>query len=164
MQVALEKIDPTQYPLDQAVLELEDVQKLIPHRYEFTQFHKVLAIDEEAKTCVAYRKGEVDEFWVRGHVPGRPMMPGVMMIETLAQVGVVHGHAQWGMHKTHKWVGFGGVEGVRFRGLVEPGEDLWIQGLMIRADPRRGYLKWKGQIMRASGDVVCEGTVIGMSF
>ena len=87
-------IDPRQYPLDQAVLELEDIQKLIPHRYEFTQLHKVLAFDDEAQTCVGFREGEEDEFWVRGHVPGRPMMPGVMMIETMAQMGVVHGHAR----------------------------------------------------------------------
>jgi 3-hydroxyacyl-[acyl-carrier-protein] dehydratase len=164
MHVSLEKIDPSQYPADKAILELEDIQKLIPHRFEFTQIHKVLAMDLEERTCVAFRKGEPDEFWVRGHVPGRPIMPGVMMIEVLAQAGVVHGHAQFGMHENHKWVGFGGVEGVRFRGLVEPGEDLWINGRMLRADARRGYLKWQGRLTRADGQIVCEGTIIGMSF
>lgn len=164
MTNAPEKIDPSQFPSDQAVLELDDIQKLIPHRYEFTQVHKVLAFDDEAKTCVAWRKGEPDEFWVRGHVPGRPMMPGVMMLEVLAQTAVVHGHSRWGMNDQHKWVGFGGVESVRFRGIVEPGEDLWVSGYMVRADARRGYLKWMGQIYRGDGELVCEGTVIGMSF
>lgn len=164
MHVALEKIDPSQYPADKAILELEDIQKLIPHRYEFAQVHKVLALDTENRTCVAFRKGEPDEFWVRGHVPDRPIMPGVMMIEVLAQTGVIHSHAEFGMHEHHKWVGFGGVEGVRFRGLVEPGEDLWISGRMLRADTRRGYLKWQGRLTRADGKIVCEGTIIGMSF
>ena len=113
---------------------------------------------------VGFREGEEDEFWVRGHVPGRPMMPGVMMIETMAQMGVVHGHARWGMHESHKWVGFGGVEKVRFRGVVEPGENLYIPGKMIRVDLRRGYLKWEGQIVRENGDLVCEATIIGMAF
>lgn len=157
-------IDPSQYALDQPVLDLAGIQKLIPHRYEFTQVHKILAFDDDAKTCVGFREGSEDEFWVRGHVPGRPMMPGVLMIEAMAQTGVVHGHSRWGMNENHKWVGFGGVEKVRFRGIVEPGENLYIPGRMVRADARRGYLKWEGQIVRENGDLICEATIIGMSF
>lgn len=157
-------IDPSQYPLDQAALDLEDIQKLIPHRYEFTQVHKILAFDDEEQTCVGFREGSEDEFWVRGHVPGRPMMPGVLMIEALAQTGVLHAFSRWDLKKNHEWVGFGGVERVRFRSVVHPGENLYIPGRMLRADCRRGYLKWEGQVLREDGELVCEATVIGMPF
>jgi 3-hydroxyacyl-[acyl-carrier-protein] dehydratase len=157
-------INPQDYPPDQPELDLAGIQELIPHRHEFTQLHSVLSFDPEAETCVGFRRADPDEFWIRGHVPGRPMLPGVLMIETLAQTGIVHAHHQYVKGEVHPWIGFGGVEKVRFRGVVEPGEDLWIPGHMVRIDVRRGYVKWEGQILRGNGDLIASATIIGMSF
>lgn len=160
----LAKIDPSAFPTDSPLLDLDEIQKLLPHRFEFVQVHKILSFDEDAKTCVAFREGADEEFWVRGHIPGRPMMPGVLMIEALAQAGILHAHVCWELHKSHPWVGFGGVERVRFREVVGPGEDLWLTGTMTRIDLRRGFVKWEGQALRGDGAVVCEATVLGLPF
>jgi len=157
-------INPSDYPEDQPVLDLDGIQKLIPHRHEFTQLHAMLGFDFDAHTCVGFRKGESDEFWVRGHVPGRPMMPGVLMIEAMAQTGIVHAHHQYVEGEARPWIGFGGVEKVRFRGVVEPGENLWIPGHMMRIDVSRGYVKWEGQILRGNGDLIASATIIGIAF
>jgi 3-hydroxyacyl-[acyl-carrier-protein] dehydratase len=157
-------INPGDFPSDQPVLNLAGIQELIPHRHEFTQLHAILDFDTEAETCVGFRQAEPNEFWERGHIPGRPMMPGVLMIEALAQTGIVHAHAQYGSQGEHPWVGFGGVEKVRFRGMVEPGEDLWIPGRMVRIDMKRGYVKWEGQVLRGNGDLIASATIIGMAF
>ncbi|NQU50843.1 MAG: hypothetical protein HQ519_19495 [Planctomycetes bacterium] len=157
-------IDPKDFPADQVVLDLEGIQNLIPHRYEFTQFHSILHWDDEKKLVVGYRKAQDTEFWERGHIPGRPLLPGVLMVEAMAQVGVVQGFARFGMKEYHDWIGFAGVESVRFRGAVGPGEDLWIAGILQRVNPKRGYIKWNGQVIRGDGALMAEATILGMPF
>lgn len=157
-------IDPADFPPDQQVVDLAGVESVLAHRYEFQQVHALLGFDEENDIGVGFRKAKEEEFWVRGHIPGRPIFPGVLMIEAMAQTAVVHARARWEIDEKHKWIGFGGVEKVRFRGVVGPGEDLWLPGKMVRIDTRRGYLKWQGQVVRGDGQVVCDATVVGVSF
>ncbi len=157
-------IDPRDYPSDKPALDLDGIHQLIPHRHEFTQVHSILNWNDEEKSCVGFRKGEEDEFWVRGHIPGRPMLPGVLLLEALAQVGIIQIHARCGMSDYHPWIGFAGAEGVRFRGVVHPGEDLWLPGHLIKLDVSRGYVKWTGQALRSNGEMVANATIVGKSF
>ncbi len=157
-------INPADYPSDRCVLDLDGIQKFLPHRYEFTQVHSILDWDKESKFSVGFRKGQPDEFWERGHIPGRPIFPGVLMVEAMAQTGVVHAFAEFGVKEYHDWIGFAGIDDVRFRDAVGPNEDLWIPGHLTRINAKRGYLRWKGQVIRATGEVVAEATVLGMPF
>jgi len=157
-------IDPKDYPSDRCVLDLDGIQQLIPHRHEFTQVHSILDWDVESKFCVGFRKGQENDFWERGHVPGRPIFPGVLMVEAMAQTGVVFSFAKLGVKEHHDWVGFAGFDNVRFHDAVGPNEDLWIPGHITRVNPKRGYIRWSGQIIRANGELVAEANILGMPF
>ncbi len=154
-------IDPVQYPIDQVVLDTEGIESCNPQRFEFRLLDSVLCSDPEKNLLVAHRHVPKDDFWTRSHFPGRPLMPGVLMLEALAQAACVHSFMQF-ERPEGKVIGLGGVEKARFRDSVEPGTDLWVAGTMERYSVPRAYLKWVGYILKADGSLVCEGTVIGI--
>ena len=82
----------------------------------------------------AFRDVKEDEFWVRGHIPGRPLLPGVLMIETAAQM--VSYYAMTAL-PNRGFVGFSGVDNVKFRGQVTPGQRLIVVGKMVEVKRRR---------------------------
>ena len=88
--------------LDLATLNLEDVAvskeailELNAQREEFEQLDKIISIDLESGLAVGIKRQTADEFWTRGHIPGRPIMPGVLMIEMAAQLGSVLYHLKF---------------------------------------------------------------------
>lgn len=154
-------INPSEYPLDQIELNTKGIEACNPQRFEFRLLDSVLHSDSQNNFLVAHRHVPVNDFWTRGHFPGRPLMPGVLMLEALAQAACVHSFMQF-ERPEGKVIGLGGVEKSRFRDSVEPGTDLWIAGTMERYSVPRAYLKWKGYILKSNGSLVCEGTVIGI--
>lgn len=84
------------------------------------------------------------------------------MVEMLAQAGSLHSHfyARLG---PEVFIGFAGLEKVRFRGSVAPGTPLWIAGKVIKGYPSRHMYQWDGQIMTEDGTLVCTGQVIGLA-
>ena len=86
----------------------EQICQVNPHRFEFQQLDGVFFIDDEAKLMAGYRDVRDDEFWVRGHIPGRPLLPGVLIIESAAQL-----ISYWAMKCAYHdgFLGFGGVDG-----------------------------------------------------
>ncbi|MBT3339529.1 MAG: beta-hydroxyacyl-ACP dehydratase [Planctomycetes bacterium] len=155
-------IDPSQYPLDQIYMTGTECGRFNPQRFEFAQITNVLSLDKEANLIVAHRHVG-DEFWARGHLPGRPLFPGVLMIECMAQCASVHAHLQTPLPEGG-FIGFGGIDDVRFREPVTPGTDLLIAGSVLKASPKRSYFKWKGQMMKLDGTIVAEATVTGVGF
>jgi len=77
--IDLDKID-----LDDLVFGVDDIERINPHRYEMRQLDGVIWHDPETAAVVGFKDVTPDEFWVRGHIPGRPLMPGVIMIEAAA--------------------------------------------------------------------------------
>jgi len=127
-------VDLAKIDMNQIVADQHGVCKINPHRDEFQQLHGILFIDRENEIIVGFRDVRDDEFWVRGHIPGRPIFPGVLMIETAAQLVsyyVVSKDAGRG------FLGFGGVDDVKFRGTVEPGQRLVMVGKLLENRPRR---------------------------
>lgn len=154
-------IDPKDYPPDKLFMTLEQVQELNPHRHEFAQLDGVLHFDPENNLFVGLRDVREDEFWVRGHIPGRPIFPGVLMCETLAQAASIH--AQLLMNpEDDVFIGFGALDDVRFRGQVSPGTKLWVVGRILRLSTKRAYFKWEGALLREDGTQVCSAAVTGM--
>ncbi|MCA9266497.1 MAG: beta-hydroxyacyl-ACP dehydratase [Planctomycetales bacterium] len=96
------------------------------------QLTAIIYLDEETTTCVGYKDISEQEFWVRGHMPGMPLMPGIVMCEAAAQM------CSWVTQRLDllgaEMVGFGGMEEVYFRGPVVPGDRLVIacQRLKLR--------------------------------
>ena len=107
------------------VYDREAVEGANPQRFEMQQLDGILWCDVEKQQLLGYKDVTDDEFWVRGHIPGRPLMPGVIMIEAAAQLS-----SFFVKEICHEpgFVGFSGIESAKFRSLVEPGQRLYLLG------------------------------------
>ncbi len=144
----------------------QEVLELVPQQAPFRFIDEIISLDEE-QIVGAYRFRE-DEFFYRGHFPGRPITPGVILIETMAQIGVV----AYGMYllacqrhvRPSQMKGplslFSLADGVEFKGIVKPGERVIVRGKKIYM--RRGALKVDVSMERENGEVVCVGKLAGM--
>jgi len=132
-----------------------------PQRHEFVQLTAVLHWDREQRLMVGHRAVRADEFWVRGHIPGRPLLPGVLMIETMAQLASVLCRCQFGLDDY--FFGFYGVDRIRFRRPVPPPADLWVVSRVVRGGPDQALMRCEGQILDAGGQVVADGVVLGIN-
>ena len=134
------------YDLDTVVADLEEIRKYNPQRYEFEMLTAIVLIDNVRNVIVGYKDTSADDFWVRGHMPGMPLMPGVMMCEAAAQLASYYTqkHDLIGA----EMLGFGGMENIRFRDPVLPGDRLVLQckqarlryGAVVACD-FQGYVK-----------------------
>ena len=112
-------IDLSLLDFDNPIADIEEIRKLNPQRHEMEQLTSVLYEDLDQYACAALKVISEDEFWVQGHMPGMPLMPGVMMLEAVAQLSSFF--TQRNDLLGADMVGFGGLDDVRFRGVVTPG-------------------------------------------
>lgn len=136
----------------------EQIQQINPHRHEFQQLDGVFFADHDNNLIAGYRDLGADEFWVRGHIPGRPVFPGVLIIESAAQLFSYY--VMTHEDSRGKFLGFGGVDEVKFRGQVVPGDRLIMAGRMVEW---RGGRKYVGHTQGFVGErMVYEGLITGM--
>src|SRR3989339_1245474 len=135
-------------------LDIKEILKIIPHRYPFLLIDRIIEL-EEGKRAVAIKNVTINEPFFEGHFPNHPIMPGVLIIEAIAQVGVVM--ALRVPENAGKLVYFGGIDNVRFRRPVVPGDQLRIE---VEALWVRGAIgKMKGKVT-VEGQVAVEGEFI----
>ena len=129
-------IDPSTIDFQTIVADIETIRRYNPQRFEMEQLTAIVFEDSDKHICVGYKDIRDDEFWVRGHMPGMPLMPGVVMCEAAAQLASYYTqkHDLLGS----EMVGFGGLEDVRFRDPVLPGDRLVIVTALVKA--RRGRM------------------------
>jgi 3-hydroxyacyl-[acyl-carrier-protein] dehydratase len=108
------------------------IESLIPHRPPFLLVDEIVEL-EPGKRVVGRRELKADEFWFAGHFPGRPVMPGVLTIEAIAQAGAVAVLADEA--NTGKIPFFAGIDAVRFKRIVEPGDVLTLECEFVRYRP-----------------------------
>jgi 3-hydroxyacyl-[acyl-carrier-protein] dehydratase len=150
-------LDFSEYDLNTVVADIEQIRRYNPQRYEMEQLTAICYENLETKTCVGYKDLAPDEFWARGHMPGMPLMPGVIMCEAAAQLASYYSQR----HKLMEGViGFGGLEEVRFRGLVRPGDRFVIISRLLKI--RRSILTCEFQCF-VNQTLVCEGIIKGVS-
>ena len=128
-------IDLSRVDMSQVVAGIDEIRLHNPQRFEMEQLTAVVWEDHEQHACVGYKDVTKQEFWVRGHMPNMPLMPGVIMLEAAAQLCSYFAH-KYNLMQT-PMVGFGGLENVRFRDPVIPGERLVLICKMVKVRPRR---------------------------
>ncbi|QEK13205.1 3-hydroxyacyl-ACP dehydratase FabZ [Crassaminicella thermophila] len=130
-----------------------EIQKIIPHRYPFLLVDKIIDM-EPGKKAVGIKNVTINEPFFQGHFPGNPIMPGVLIIEALAQVGAV---SVLSMEENKgKLAVFTGIDNAKFRKQVVPGDTLRLEVEMVSL--RRGM--GKGEAVAFVGDeVACKATI-----
>ncbi|MFB3891560.1 MAG: 3-hydroxyacyl-ACP dehydratase FabZ family protein [Phycisphaerae bacterium] len=148
--------DVTQIDQSRILADRDGIYKVNPHRFEFQVLDGIYLMDRSAGLVVGYRDCRADEFWVRAHIPGRPIFPGVLMIEAAAQLVSYY---VMSAHPERGFLGFGGVTDVKFRGSVVPGKRVILVGRLLDERPRRCIGATQGFV---DGQMVYEGTITGM--
>jgi len=135
-------------------MDIEQIKEVIPHRYPFLLVDKILEI-EEGKRVVGLKNVTINEPFFQGHFPKYAVMPGVLIIEALAQVGAI---AVLGIEENEGKLGFlAGIDKARFKRQVRPGDQLTLEVEIIRM---RGPIgKGKG-VAKVDGKVACEAEIM----
>ncbi|MUV37360.1 3-hydroxyacyl-[acyl-carrier-protein] dehydratase [Lentibacillus sp. JNUCC-1] len=135
-------------------MDIEEIKQTIPHRYPFLLVDRVLEV-EEGKRVVALKNVTVNEPSFQGHFPDYPVMPGVLIIEALAQTGAI---AVLGREENQGKIGFlAGIDKCRFKRQVKPGDQLQLEVEITRLKGPVG--KGKG-IATVDGEVACEAEIM----
>lgn len=152
-------IDLQTLDLNRVIAGLDEIRRYNPQRFEMEQLTAIIHEDVEQHICVGYKEITPDEFWVRGHMPGMPLMPGVVMLEACAQL-CAYFASKYRLLGDDLVIGFGGLEEVRFRDPVLPGSRMYLLSQLSKV--RRGRLiisRFQGVV----GDtLVVEGTLKGI--
>ena len=148
--------DPSQLDLSKVIVSREQIYEVLPQRHEFALLDGVLHLDLEAKQMVAFHEVRPDEWWCKGHIPGRPLMPGVLIIEATAQTAAYYFSR---ISNDMRFIGFSGVDDVKFRGAVVPPCRLLILGREISVRPRRIVCDAQAIV---GDEMVFEGRITGM--
>ncbi|HEX6962799.1 MAG TPA: 3-hydroxyacyl-ACP dehydratase FabZ family protein [Lacipirellula sp.] len=152
-------VDPAHLDLDRVVADIKEIRRWIPQRDAMEQLTAIVLDDVERHICVGYRDLADSEFWVSGHMPGFPLMPGVIMCEAAAQV--LSYHVQRNDLSGVDVVGFGGIDNVKFRGVVRPGDRLVVA--VQTTKHRRGRLVACRFQEFVGESLVCEGQITGIA-
>lgn len=138
------------------VLTASRLYELLPQRHEFALLNGACHVDVEQREMVAYADVRMDDWWVRGHVPGRPLLPGVLMLEMAAQSAGALARLVGG---GTDFIGFGGVEDCKFRDAVVPPARLHILCKGVDYRPRRIVCDTQGVI---DGRLIFEARIVGV--
>ncbi|MEL6427994.1 MAG: hypothetical protein AAFP22_10200 [Planctomycetota bacterium] len=157
----LATIDRTAVAVDRAELD-----QYLEQRGTFSMLDHLCHSDPESGIAVGVKSIRADDWWAPDHVPGRPMFPGALMIEAAAQVASYdYAKNRINPDGDERFVGFGGVEKTRFRGIVEPPSTLYFVVKLVRAGSRmfryeaEGYLEKDGSLQEKR---VFESIVLGV--
>jgi 3-hydroxyacyl-[acyl-carrier-protein] dehydratase len=136
------------------MISKEEIKKVLPHREPFLLIDEILEY-EEAKSAVGVWHLSHDYPVFKGHFPGNPVLPGVLMVEALAQTGA------YAMLKSPEFAGklalFGGIKTMKFRKTAKPGDDLILKCEIIRKSSVGGTGSVRAEI---NGECVCEGEIM----
>jgi 3-hydroxyacyl-[acyl-carrier-protein] dehydratase len=139
------------------MMDIHQILKKLPHRYPFLMIDRVLEI-EKGKRIKALKNVTINEPFFTGHFPHRPVMPGVLMLEAMAQAAALLAFDATGVELDDKTVYyFAGIDAARFKRPVEPGDQLVMEVLLERS--RAGIFKFNG-VIRVGQDVACEADLM----
>ena len=139
------------------MMDIHQILKLLPHRYPILLVDRVLEIDK-GKRIRALKNVTINEPFFTGHFPHRPVMPGVLMLEAMAQAAALLTFDMLGTTPDDKTVYyFAGIDGARFKRPVEPGDQLVMEVSLERS--KAGIFKFKGTT-RVGDEIACEAELM----
>jgi len=142
--------------LDAVAVTADEVSRINPHRGHMRQLDHVIWMADDQSRALGVKHVRTDEFWVAGHIPGRPLLPGVLMIEAGAQLCSVQYKVRT---REERFMGFLRCDDVSFRGQVVPGDTLYLLGQEVEFRPRRLIAACQGVV---NDKIVFEATITGM--
>ncbi len=154
----LQIIDLSKIDINNTIYGVQEIESINPHRFEMRHLDGIVHLDKDNGEIVGFKDVTDDEFWVRGHIPGRPLFPGVIMIEASAQLA-----SFCAKHMTDpedkRFFGFAGIQDVKFRNQVVPGDKLYLLGKFIELKPRRFKCQCQGFV---NDKMAFQATIVGM--
>jgi len=139
------------------VFDKEAICRVNPQQYEMQHLDGILWYNKDKACILGYKDVTKNEFWVRGHIPGRPLMPGVIQIESAAQLLSFFVKQ---IYQEEGFIGFGGIDRAKFRAVIEPECRLCLLGHITSARPGRKYVC---DVQGVVGDALAfEATISGM--
>jgi 3-hydroxyacyl-[acyl-carrier-protein] dehydratase len=151
-------LDPTQLDCGRVIADLDAIRLVNPQRFDMEQLTAIIHIDPEQHIVAGYKDVRPDEFWVRGHMPDYPLMPGVIMCESAAQLCSYYITCHNVM--SADYIGFGGLENVRFRSPVRPGDRLVMVAKAVKLHRRQSTFNVQGFV---NGKLVFHADILGVS-
>ena len=139
------------------VADVEEIQRYNMQRGTFSMLDGITHADDEK--VVGFKDIRAEQWWAKDHIPGRPLFPGALMIEAAAQLSSYHFLKHRNIVPEGSFVGFGGLDSVRFRGTVEPGVRFVLAAEVERTRPTMFRYKTQGFV---DGQLIFEATVIGV--
>lgn len=148
------------------MIDTKEIQEILPHRYPFLLVDRISDI-EEGKKIIGSKNVSINEPFFQGHFPGHPIMPGVLIIEAMAQVGIVLAHKSAGTsdpdhpagQKGQRLVYFTGIDKAKFRKPVFPGDQLRLELEVLQV--RSPFWKLRGMAY-VQDQLVCEAELTAM--
>jgi 3-hydroxyacyl-[acyl-carrier-protein] dehydratase len=149
--------NPAHLDLNRVLADQDAIRRVNPQRYEMEQLTAIVHIDPAQHLIAGYKDVRHGEFWVRGHMPDYPLMPGVLMCEAAAQLCSYYVVTQGLLQGD--FIGFGGMENVRFRSPVRVGDRLVLVGKGLRLNRRQTIFSVQGFV---GSTMVFHAEIIGL--
>ena len=149
-------VDLSAIDLNNTIAGPDEIEAVNPQRGDMRHLNGIIWMDDAHSQVVGFKDVKDDEFWVPGHIPGRPLLPGVIMIEAAAQL------AAYVMNQRipeTTFIGFVGCDKVKFRNQVAPGQRLILIGKEVKFSKRRLICAAQGLV---DGNLVFEAEITGM--
>lgn len=152
-------VDMSQFDFSRPLFTLDDIRRINPQRHEMEQLTGIVHVDPPTHTIVGFKEITDREFWITGHMPGFPLMPGVIQCEAAAQLGGFYARKYDLIGGDY--LGFGGMDSVRFRKPIFPNCRLDLVAQVSRVRARKlAQFQFQGFV---DGELMFEGEMLGVT-
>lgn len=152
-------LDLSKMDLTHSLASQEDIRKENPHRFEMEMLNGIFHEDFENMICAGYHDVPANPYWGRGHMPGYPIMPGVLICECVAQLASFYARKM--NYLDHGIMALGGLDEVKFRGQVRPGDRVISIIKLVKGKPNMMMILQFEVIV--NGEVIAEGLLKGVA-